>query len=209
MKPTILAVLAGSLSLLSLPAGCKKAEPPTTHKVAPPVANPTPMPVAPASQPARTPSLNTQGALPPKLQDRTKRVDGKNVLVFGQDITAAAPATALAAVLEKPQSFTGREVVVTGKVRMACKRKGCWMELAPTMDKTSQGARVTFKSYGFFVPKDSAGADAKVEGQLAVKKIPRDEVEHMESEGGRFAKKEADGSANEVRLVATGVELIR
>jgi hypothetical protein len=31
----------------------------------------------------------------------------------------------------------------------------------------------------------------------------------MESEGARFAKKNADGTADEVRLVATGVELWR
>ncbi len=204
-------VAALALSLLAFAPACKKKEPGPAEKTAPapaPAPGAPAAPAAPSSQPSQPPAApQKSGALPP--DGRIKMVDGKKVELFGQDIASqAAPAT-LASVLEKPESFTGKEVVVTGKVRMACKKKGCWMELAPTLDKTTQGARVTFKNYGFFVPKDSAGADAKVEGVLAVKKVAKSEVDHMEAEGARFAKKDADGSAHEVRVLATGVELIR
>jgi hypothetical protein len=68
---------------------------------------------------------------------------------------------------------------------------------------------VTFKDYGFFVPLDSAGSTAKVQGTVEVKTVAATEVEHLESEGAKFAGKQPDGTAREVRMVATGVELRR
>jgi hypothetical protein len=68
---------------------------------------------------------------------------------------------------------------------------------------------VTFKDYGFFVPLDSSGARARVQGIVEVKTVAPGEVQHLEAEGARFAGKQTDGSARELRIVATGVELTR
>jgi hypothetical protein len=111
--------------------------------------------------------------------------------------------------LSAPEALSGKEVTVTGKVRRACSRKGCWMELADSVEGAEPGCRVTFKDYGFFVPTDSAGASATVEGVVQVKRVPRSRVVHLEAEGAQFAHKNDDGSASEVQLVATGVELRR
>lgn len=110
-------------------------------------------------------------------------------------------------VLDDPDGFEGKEILATGRVRAACTAKGCWMELAPSMEKEAPGSRVTFKDYGFFVPTTSAGKVACVEGRVMTKRVSPDEVKHLEGEGARFAKKMPDGSAREVRIVATGVEL--
>lgn len=83
------------------------------------------------------------------------------------------------------------------------------MELAEASDPGVPGCRVTFKDYGFFVPLDSAGSRAKVEGAVQVSTVTPEQVEHLESEGARFASKQPDGSAREIRMVATGVELWR
>jgi len=115
----------------------------------------------------------------------------------------------LAEVLASPERFRDQAVTVEGQVRSACTRRGCWMELAEASDPQLPGCRVTFKDYGFFVPTDSAGARAKVQGTLGVNRLPAERVAHLESEGGRFPKKNSDGSADELRLVATGVELRR
>jgi hypothetical protein len=127
---------------------------------------------------------------------------------FGAPITPG-PELALSEVLSKPDSFRDRAVIVSGQVRSACTRRGCWMELAPGSDPKLPGCRVTFKDYGFFVPTDSAGAQAKVQGTLGVNTLPPERVAHLESEGGQFPHKNADGSVDELRLVATGVELRR
>jgi hypothetical protein len=127
---------------------------------------------------------------------------------FGQPLHGDK-AVPLAKVVSDPDSFSGKSVLVDGKVRAACTRKGCWMELAEGSAKGTQGCRVTFQDYGFFVPTNSAGASARVEGVIAVRTVPAGEVQHMESEGATFLKKDKDGSAREVRMVATGVELRR
>lgn len=118
-----------------------------------------------------------------------------------------ARAVALSEVLAAPDDYAGKTVTVEGRVRRACRKKGCWMEIAESMDEGNQGARVTFKDYGFFVPTDSAGSAATVQGVVSVKKVEPGEVKHLESDGAHFAKKYDDGSAREIRLEATGVQL--
>ena len=122
---------------------------------------------------------------------------------------ANGPVLSLADVLAAPERFRDQTITVEGEVRSACTRRGCWMEVAQGTDPALAGCRVTFKDYGFFVPTDSAGAHAKVQGVLGVNTLPADRVAHLESEGGHFPRKNPDGSANELRLVASGVELTR
>jgi hypothetical protein len=106
--------------------------------------------------------------------------------------------------LSSPKEYDGKTVAVEAKVRQACTKKGCWMELA-SADK-GPGVRVTFKDYGFFVPLDSAGSTAKVEGTVKVAELSPEKVKHFESEGAKVAK-DKDGKYREVQLVAVGVEL--
>lgn len=127
---------------------------------------------------------------------------------FGAPI-APGPELSLADVLASPERFKDQPITVEGHVRSACTRRGCWMEVAEGADPKLVGCRVTFKDYGFFVPTDSAGSTAKVQGTLGVNTLPPERVAHLESEGGQFPNKNADGSVNELRLVATGVELSR
>ncbi len=100
-------------------------------------------------------------------------------------------------------------VQVEGMVRHSCTRRGCWLELATAMDEAAPGCRVVLKDHAFFVPLDSAGSHARVEGVVDVNVVPPAMVAHMESEGGHFANKNADGSALELRIVASAVDLRR
>ena len=127
---------------------------------------------------------------------------------FGAPISPG-PTLSLADVLAAPARFRDQSITVEGHVRSACTRRGCWMEVAEGADPKVPGCRVTFKDYGFFVPTDSAGSTAKVQGTLGVNTLPAERVAHLESEGGQFPRKNADGSVDELRLVATGVELWR
>ena len=119
----------------------------------------------------------------------------------------AGAAVSLATVMAKPDDYAGKTILVEGTVRAACRKKGCWMELAPSKSATS-GCRVRFKDYGFFVPTDSAGAEARLSGEVSVRTLTKEEVAHLEGEGATLAKS-ADGSARAVEITATGVELMR
>jgi len=81
------------------------------------------------------------------------------------------------------------------------------MELAVSSDPNTPACRVTFKDYGFFVPTNAAGSEARLEGVMNVRQVKPGLVSHLEAEGANFAKKSTDGSAEEIRFVATGVEL--
>jgi hypothetical protein len=48
-----------------------------------------------------------------------------------------------------------------------------------------------------------------VQGTFELATVPASRVRHLEGEGATFASKQPDGSARELRLVATGVELWR
>jgi hypothetical protein len=127
---------------------------------------------------------------------------------YGAALAPAQP-IAIAQLLATPEQYRSGPVTVEGHVRKACTRKGCWMELAAGQEAGSQGARVTFKNYGFFVPTDSAGAQARVQGTVEVDTLSAAAVRHYEEEGAVFAAKKPDGTAPEVRLVASGVEMWR
>lgn len=119
-----------------------------------------------------------------------------------------ASSVKLADLLAKPQAHDGKTVLLEGTVRKACEKKGCWMELATATQAKGPGVRVTFKDYGFFVPLDSAGAQARVEGVVKVAELSEGHASHYEAEGA-IVPRGADGKPREIQLVATGVELRR
>jgi hypothetical protein len=115
----------------------------------------------------------------------------------------------LSTLLSEPAKYRDKSVIVEAEVRKACSRKGCWMEVSESKDAAAPACRVTFKDYGFFVPLDSAGSRARMQATVTVETVAANYVQHLEEEGARFPKKNPDGTADEVRLVATGVELTR
>ena len=123
-----------------------------------------------------------------------------DVVKRGDAIPADAKLTPLAQVVDKAEAFTKDAVVTEGVVEAACSNKGCWMQLG--------GMRVTFKDYGFFVPKDSKGMKARVAGVTEIKTLSKAEADHLEGEGAKLKRNE-DGTAREVSFVANGVELTK
>ena len=124
------------------------------------------------------------------------------VLLRGTPLPKGTPVTVE---LLLKDAHEGQMVLVEGTVRRACSRKGCWMELAPA---AGPGVRVTFKDYAFFVPTDSAGARALVAGTVKVTTLSKEHADHLAGEGA-VLKRAADGTAREVQVVASGVELRR
>jgi hypothetical protein len=105
------------------------------------------------------------------------------------------PLTNLAAVLADPQN--GQRVRLEGRIEKVCQKKGCWLELK----EGTSSVLVSFEGYSFFVPKDAGGRPVVVEGRVKVKPRTREEVEHLQAEGG------GEAAASRVELVARGVEI--
>ena len=116
-----------------------------------------------------------------------------------------SPKVALADLVKDPATWSGKTVRTEGVVSAVCQGSGCWM----TLKSGDQSVRVTFKNYGFFVPIDSAGATAVMEGVFSVKTIPETKAKHYAEETPGGKPEAIKGDQKELSLVASGVELAR
>jgi hypothetical protein len=118
-----------------------------------------------------------------------------------------SPAVAFADVFKEPQKYAGKKVRVEGLVERVCQAEGCWMQIVPAKGGDAAAAvRVTF-DHKFAVPKDAAKMNFRAEGVFSVKTLSKEEVEHLVKDDGAKIKTKADGTADEISFVATGVEL--
>ncbi len=117
-----------------------------------------------------------------------------------------SPVVDLAQALRSISSYADRTVTVEGTVNRVCQMKGCWMELVPA--GADRGIRVTFKDYAFFVPTDSRGASARLEGIFERNTFSKADADHLIAEGVALTRN-PDGTATEVSFLAQAVELRR
>src|SRR6476660_5713420 len=141
----------------------------------------------------------------PTEEDKTAAIPSTSYLKRGAAI-GKSDKVSLNAVLKDPSKFLGKSVVVEGVVVLSCKMEGCWAEVAE--NKESRSVRVKMKDHSFFIPLQSAGALARVEGTVQVKTLTKEMVEHMiKEDGAKFENVNADGTVTEVSFEATGIEL--
>jgi hypothetical protein len=104
-----------------------------------------------------------------------------NVSYHGKKISekGALPATQLAVKMADKDKMPAK---VEGTVESVCKMKGCWMNV-----KTGDGQvmRVSFKDYGFFVPKDIVGKTVVMEGTAETTTTPVSELRHYAQDAGK------------------------
>ena len=199
---TPLPLCAIALAMLASACGSGKS-------AAPPAASTKPVepatPVEPAPQAASAPACGADCAAQPLASP----LPAGAAQVFGESFaTDPASDVDIAALIAAPDRFGSDEpLTVRGEVTAVCQARGCWLEVAAKGE--SAGCRVTSERHDWLVPRDSIGATARVRGRVQVRTIPAEQVAHMEAEGGHFASKQPDGSARELRLIATGVALAR
>ncbi len=145
------------------------------------------------------------GKTKPTEADKTAAIPSDSYMKRGAAISGAKKVS-LNKVLADPSKFTGKTVLVEGVVVRSCKTEGCWAEVA--QDKDSKSVRVKMKGHSFFIPLQSAGAKARVQGTVEVKTLSKEQVDHMiEEDGAKFPNRKADGTVTEVSFEATGIEL--
>ncbi len=126
---------------------------------------------------------------------------------YGAPIAVEGKTLTVASALDRANELNGKPVRLSGFVTAACQAKGCWMALAAG---DGREMRVTFRDYGFFVPKDLPGATVIAEGTLEVREVSVDEQRHLATDAGRpKAEIEAiHAPKTETALVADGVRVI-
>jgi Domain of unknown function (DUF4920) len=82
----------------------------------------------------------------------------------------------------------------------ACKVKGCWMNVDLGNGQTMM---VRFKDYGFFVPKDSGGKRAVIEGYAYTEVVSVDMLKHYAEDAGKSKKEIKAITQPETRVTFT------
>ena len=124
---------------------------------------------------------------------------------YGEELSDAKAIKATS--LEK--TMTGQEAMqlkLKGEIAEVCQMKGCWMTVV-TGD--GQTIRVTFKDYGFFIPKDVAGKKTVIEGEAKMETVDVATLKHYAEDAGKSTEEIAAITEPETKLtfVARGVEI--
>jgi len=139
----------------------------------------------------------------PTYPEDSLGTDGRSFHGYRIDETEATPAFELVSFMGEKEEVM--DMKVSGEVLAACQAKGCWMTLQMP---DGQDMRVTFKDYGFFVPKDSPGKEAIVEGRAYYDTTSVDMLRHYAVDGG-MSEEEAEKTYTEPEVTlafeATGV----
>ena len=106
----------------------------------------------------------------------------------------AVPVAELTAMMEKDGGFDN--IKVEGNIEACCKAKGCWITMKLDDEKDM---RVRFKDYGFFVPLDSEGKKAIIEGKAYYDTVPVEDLRHYAMDAG-MTKEEAEAKYTEPEL---------
>lgn len=107
-----------------------------------------------------------------------------NMEFFGDSISAEG---AIAAA-DLPARLAGKDslkIKVTGTIEEVCQKKGCWMDMKIGNDRVM---KVTFKDYGFFVPKDASGKSVIIDGYAYADTVSVAELRHYAEDAGRTEK---------------------
>jgi len=81
---------------------------------------------------------------------------------FGAGLTLERT-TPLAEIVHDPARFAGERLLIHGEVTDVCQKKGCWVVIR----EGDAHVRVRFEDYGFFLPRDCAGAKAYAQGSVS------------------------------------------
>lgn len=124
---------------------------------------------------------------------------------FGKKISEAE-AMAVSEVNGQLGSKDSVRIKLRGEVKACCQMKGCWMTMQTGKDEEMM---VRFKDYGFFVPKNSAGMEAVVDGWAYRTLVPVDELRHYAEDAGK-SKEEIEKITEpeeQITFIAEGVIL--
>ncbi len=122
---------------------------------------------------------------------------------FGAGLTLVQ-AVDLAAVVEDPERYAEDPILLRGRISDVCQKKGCWTIL----QQGEASVRVRFKDYGFFLPRDSSGKQAYVEGVVRIETLSQKTARHYAEESKTGDADAIRGPQREVGFTASGVRIV-
>jgi len=124
---------------------------------------------------------------------------------YGAEIdgSSAKPSSGLLAELQASE-IDSIQTTVVGTIEKVCQVKGCWMTMKVSDDESMH---VSFKDYGFFVPKDIDGKECVISGYAHIETMSVEELRHYAEDEGKSEEEIAQITEPETSLsfVADGV----
>lgn len=99
-------------------------------------------------------------------------LSAKDVKKYGKEITLKEKVK-VSKILEAPQNYVGKKVLIEGTVLNVCDKRGCWIELAS--DKEFESIRVKVEDGVIVFPMEAKGQKALVEGEVVSFTVEADE----------------------------------
>ncbi len=110
--------------------------------------------------------------------------------------------TPISAIMDDPESFRGKTVVVQGLVVNVCAARGCWMELAG--DRDYETLRIKVEDGVMVFPMTARGKKAVVQGKVEAIPLCADEIQQIRRRMEAAGKKDASVPAVALTIRATG-----
>lgn len=127
------------------------------------------------------------------------KVDGG--MLYGQAIAEDKEAVDYNDLISAAEKYDGMEMVLSGEINDVCQKAGCWF----TFGEGENSIRVMTK-HEFFIPKNSGGKNASVEGVFKVTEISQEVAEHYNEESTTpVDAEEIKGPQKALIFEATGI----
>lgn len=141
----------------------------------------------------------------PLMLDATMMFAGDGT-TYGKKISVKE-ATPISDILANPEKYSGKRVLVEGKVGDVCKKMGCWMML--TEEGTDGSIRVKVNDGEIVFPQGGRGKTARVQGIVSVREMTEEQLiaqgEHMaEEQGIKFDPSTVTGPKKVVQINGEG-----
>jgi hypothetical protein len=139
---------------------------------------------------------------PVRLSEPVESTDAFEI--FGAPMPDKSRGASLSALIASGEVADGDPVRVTTQVTKVCQKKGCFF----IASEGSVWARITVADYSFFVPTDSAGRTATLEGTFQRRTLSAREAAHYAADMGEAAAEKSERKPQfEYGIVATSVLL--
>lgn len=117
----------------------------------------------------------------------TITINAKDSKKYGKELSLKEK-TSISKILENPEEFVGKKVLVEGNVVGVCEKRGCWINLSG--DKEFETIKVKVNDGEIVFPMEAKGKKALVEGELYSIVVKGDDC------GGDCDKKEKKDDSN-------------
>lgn len=146
---------------------------------------------------------------PTEINSEERKLSIKTDVQFGEEFESTDVKTnsEMLAMYKDLSPGDSIQVQFQSEVQSVCAKKGCWMKLELP---EAQNAHVTFKDYGFFVPKDSQGHSMQVNGIAFIEQTDVETLKHYAEDAGKSKEEIAQITEPKLnyRFIAEGAKAV-